>query len=84
MAKAPNTGEEMAEKVEVSYNVGGGFLGILTLIFITLKLTGYISWSWCWVLSPLWIPTFGASSDRPRFGSQTCTTTSTAFLNASA
>jgi hypothetical protein len=56
MAKAPNTGEEMAEKVEVSYNVGGGFLGILTLIFITLKLTGYISWSWCWVLSPLWIP----------------------------
>lgn len=32
------------------------FLGILTLIFITLKLTGYIAWSWWWVLSPLWIP----------------------------
>ena len=28
------------------------FLGILTLIFITLKLTGYIDWSWFWVLSP--------------------------------
>ncbi len=32
------------------------FLSILTLIFITLKLTGYITWSWWWVLSPLWIP----------------------------
>jgi ABC-type phosphate/phosphonate transport system permease subunit len=31
------------------------FLGILTLIFITLKLTGYITWSWWWVLSPVWI-----------------------------
>lgn len=32
------------------------FLGILTLIFITLKLTGFIAWSWLWVLSPIWIP----------------------------
>lgn len=32
------------------------FLQILTLIFITLKLTGYISWSWLWVLAPMWIP----------------------------
>ena len=31
-------------------------LGILGLIFITLKLTGYIAWSWLWVLSPFWIP----------------------------
>ena len=31
-------------------------LGLLGLIFITLKLTGYISWSWLWVLSPFWIP----------------------------
>lgn len=30
------------------------FVGLLTLIFIGLKLT-YISWSWWWVLSPLWI-----------------------------
>lgn len=28
----------------------------LALIFITLKLTGVINWSWLWVLSPLWIP----------------------------
>ena len=32
-----------------------GFTGILALIFITLKLTGHIAWSWLWVLSPLWI-----------------------------
>ena len=32
------------------------FPSILTLIFITLKLTGYIAWSWWWVLSPIWIP----------------------------
>lgn len=35
---------------------GGGFLGLLTLLFIGLKLTGHIAWSWWWVLSPLWIP----------------------------
>ena len=32
-----------------------GFFGMLALIFITLKLCGVISWSWLWVLSPLWI-----------------------------
>ena len=35
---------------------GIGFLSALELIFITLKLTGYIEWSWWWVLSPTWIP----------------------------
>jgi len=34
---------------------GIGFPGLLTVLFIGLKLTGYISWSWWWVLSPLWI-----------------------------
>ncbi len=32
-----------------------GFAGMLTVLFIGLKLTGYIAWSWWWVLSPLWI-----------------------------
>lgn len=32
------------------------FLSILCLIFIALKLTGVIVWSWWWVLSPIWIP----------------------------
>ena len=37
-------------------NTGGvSFLGLLTLLFIGLKLTGYITWSWIWVLVPLWI-----------------------------
>lgn len=35
---------------------GIGFLGVLTLIFITLKLTGHITWPWVWVLSPIWLP----------------------------
>lgn len=30
-----------------------GFAGALTLIFITLKLTGVIAWSWFWVLFPV-------------------------------
>lgn len=34
----------------------GGFplLGIMFLIFMTLKLTGHIAWSWWWVTAPLW------------------------------
>lgn len=37
--------------------VGGfPFASILALIFITLKLVGTITWSWWWVLSPIWIP----------------------------
>jgi hypothetical protein len=35
---------------------GVGFLGLLTIVFITLKLIGYVSWSWWWVLAPMWIP----------------------------
>ena len=35
---------------------GVGFCGLLTIVFIALKLTNYIDWSWWWVLSPLWIP----------------------------
>ena len=34
---------------------GVGFIGLLTILFIGLKLTGHITWSWIWVLSPLWI-----------------------------
>lgn len=35
---------------------GVGFLGLLSIAFIVLKLTGVISWSWWWVLLPLWGP----------------------------
>lgn len=34
---------------------GIGFCGLLTIAFIVLKLIGKISWSWIWVLSPLWL-----------------------------
>lgn len=34
---------------------GIGFAGLLTIVFIALKLLGKINWSWWWVLSPLWI-----------------------------
>ena len=33
---------------------GIGFFGLLTIVFIVLKLTGYIDWSWWWVLAPMW------------------------------
>lgn len=39
-------------KVTIQYPI----FGILGLIFITLKLTGHIAWSWWWVLSPFWLP----------------------------
>ena len=39
--------------------IGHDRMGIcrwLTVLFVGLKLTGFIAWSWWWVLSPLWIP----------------------------
>lgn len=35
---------------------GIGFCGLLTVLFIGLKITDNIDWSWLWVLSPLWLP----------------------------
>lgn len=34
---------------------GIGFAGLLTIVFIVLKLLDKIDWDWVWVLSPLWI-----------------------------
>jgi len=43
-------------KTQSNNRSGGiGFTGLLTIVFITLKLTGFIDWSWWWVLSPIWI-----------------------------
>ena len=36
-------------------NKGISFTGLLTLVFIVLKLCGVVTWSWWWVLSPIWI-----------------------------
>lgn len=47
----------MSVNVSSSSRSGGiGFLGMLTILFIALKLTKVIAWSWWWVLAPLWIP----------------------------
>lgn len=35
---------------------GIGLCGAMFLIFLVLKLTGFIDWSWWWVTAPLWIP----------------------------
>lgn len=32
-----------------------GFAGLLTIVFVVLKLMGIITWAWIWVVSPLWI-----------------------------
>jgi len=37
-------------------NRGIGFFGLLAILFIGLKLTGYIDWSWWWITAPLWGP----------------------------
>jgi hypothetical protein len=35
---------------------GLGFGTVLFLIFLVLKLTGFIAWSWWWIFAPVWIP----------------------------
>lgn len=37
-----------------------GFVAVLTIVFVILKLCGVIAWPWLWVLSPIWI---GAAVD---------------------
>lgn len=47
---------KMTDNSNTTTKSGGiGFVGLLTILFIALKLTGYITWSWIWVLSPIWI-----------------------------
>ena len=46
----------MSTETKTTASGGIGFGGLLTVLFIGLKLTNYIAWSWWWVLSPLWIP----------------------------
>ena len=36
-------------------NGGIGLVGLLTIVFTVLKLARVITWSWWWVLSPMWI-----------------------------
>jgi len=52
---SPTNGADnfMSNTKDQAQQGGFGFLGLLTIVFIALKLTGYITWSWWWVLSPL-------------------------------
>jgi len=44
------------ETKTVTTSGGVGVAGLLGIVFIVLKLTGVIAWSWLWVLAPFWIP----------------------------
>lgn len=49
----------MNEKHVTVQNTGIGFSGLLLLILVCAKIFGIApvaSWSWVWVLAPLWIP----------------------------
>ncbi len=43
-------------KERTSASGGIGFIGLLVIVFIVLRLCNVIAWSWWWVLAPLWIP----------------------------
>lgn len=45
----------MSDSTSSTRSGGIGFVGLLTVAFIVLKLCKVINWSWWWVLSPLWI-----------------------------
>lgn len=40
--------------MKINLNLGGPFF-LLFVIFLILKLTNHIAWSWVWVTAPLWI-----------------------------
>lgn len=44
----------MDNKQKVTVSGGVGFVGLLTIVLIALKLMGYIAWSWAWVFLPAW------------------------------
>ena len=45
----------MNEKTTNTSTAGPSIVSMLVVLFIALKLCGIISWSWWWVLSPIWI-----------------------------
>lgn len=54
-----------------SYTIKGPSLGVcwtLFIVFLVLKLTHVIDWSWWWVSAPLWIPFAGMTAMFMVFG----------------
>ncbi len=47
----------MSDRNSSSSSGGIGLAGALTVLFVGLRLTNHIDWSWWWVFSPLWIST---------------------------
>lgn len=45
----------MSDSQQVTTSGGFGLSTVLFIIFLILKLTNTIDWSWWWVTSPLWI-----------------------------
>lgn len=48
-------GDRVMDNKNNTTSGGIGFTGLLTIVFIVLKLLNVIKWSWWWVLSPIWI-----------------------------
>lgn len=48
--------EDIVSKHTQSASDGFPILGILGVVFVTLKLVGVVSWSWWWVTAPFWAP----------------------------
>ena len=46
----------MSDKIQTASSGGVSFCSLLTVLFIGLKLTNHIDWSWWWVLAPMWLP----------------------------
>lgn len=44
-----------ASENKTTVQVGPGLVTLLTLVFVYLKVTNQLDWSWVWVLSPIWI-----------------------------
>jgi hypothetical protein len=41
---------------KIVLSVAPSFTTMLAILFIALKLTEVIQWSWLWVLAPIWLP----------------------------
>ena len=46
----------MSTAKTTTVSIGGLFPSLLTVLFVGLKLTNHIDWSWWWVVSPMWLP----------------------------
>lgn len=46
----------MKDKIKVELNTGTLFFEMMFLMFLGLKISGLIDWSWWWVFAPVWVP----------------------------